>query len=180
MKKYLVPLCTTLLLCFLALPSAQAAVIPNGIYIIQMAGSDMTVAATSSKKGARLILWPYRPTATWAFKHVGNDEYIIRTNATVLDSSGGKRYNGVPIIIWPQHGKANQRWKIRRHGNYYSLTNVQTGLALDLKGNRRVKNNVFQGYTPHYRDGQLFTILPPGKKKPKRQHPNSLDNFFNP
>jgi hypothetical protein len=176
MKKYLFPLCAALLLCFVALPRAEAAVIPNGIYIIQIAGSDMTVAATNTNKGSRLILWPYRPTATWAFKHVGNNEYIIRTNSTVLDSSGGKRYNGVPIIIWPYHGGANQRWKIRRHGDYYSLTNVQTGLALDLKGNRRVRNNVFQGYTPHYSDGQLFTILPPNRRNYRQ--PDMFDNFM--
>ena len=71
-------------LLFSPLAQAVAAepVLRSGIYIIQMSNSDMTAAATSEAGNSPMILWPYRPTATWAFQHVGNNVYTIRTNST--------------------------------------------------------------------------------------------------
>lgn len=45
-----------------------------------MAGSDMTVAATSEGKDSPMMLWPYRPTATWVSPHLGGNIYTVRTN----------------------------------------------------------------------------------------------------
>lgn len=136
----------------------HSAVLKNGVYLIQMAHNSLTVAAESSRKKARLILWNYRPTATWAFTHLGNNEYEIRTNSMVMDSAGNTRYNGVPIIIYPKNGGKNQRWKIARAGKYYTITNVATGLALDVQGNHQRAGTRLQGYEKNGTNAQLFKI----------------------
>lgn len=144
--------------------TAQAAVLPDDVYLIQMAESDMTFAATSDAKGSRLVLWPYRPTATWLFRHQGNDVYKISTNSSVLDLREGKNVPGVPIIIWNWNGGKNQLWKVKRVGPYYALISMQTGQAVDLVGNRRVKDNKFQGAAYTGSMGQLFQLTRPGGK----------------
>ena len=76
----------------------------------------------------------------------------------MLDSYRSEKYNGVPIITFPWHGGKNQRWKVLAKGEFYSLINQETGLALDLKNNEQNIGGVFQGYKANGSRGQLFRL----------------------
>lgn len=153
-----------LLLFFLLLGSsghsmAADPVLRDGIYIIQMAGSDMTAAATSERGKSPMILWPYRPTATWAFRHLGDNVYTVRTNSTLLDAQGGN--SGSAITITRPHNGPSQKWKLKRVGQFYQFINVQTGQAMELSNGKRVKGSKLQGNTPTDSLDQLFCIQRP-------------------
>ncbi|MEG2173283.1 MAG: RICIN domain-containing protein [Desulfovibrionaceae bacterium] len=150
-----------LMLFFLLLGSSEHSraagpVLRDGIYIIQMAGSDMTAAATSEAVQSPMILWPYRPTATWAFRHEGNNVYTVRTNSTLLDGQGAR--TGGSVTITRPHKGDSQRWKLKRVGQCYQFINVQTGRAMELGNGRRVKGSRLQGNTPTDSMDQLFCI----------------------
>lgn len=138
---------------------AGAAVLPDGSYLIQMSDSDMTVDAASKAMRAKVILWPYKPSARWHFQHLGNDIYKISSGDMVLDSFESIKKVGVAMIIFPWHGSGNQRWKVKRIGRHYSLINVTTGLAMELKGNNRVSTTPFHGNAPNGSPGQLFKLV---------------------
>lgn len=131
-------------------------VLRSGIYIIQMAGSDMTAAATSEGAKSSMILWPYRPTATWQFSHLGDNVYTVRTNSTLLDARGGR--SGAAVTIAPPHKGPSQQWKLKRVGQFYQFTNVQTGQAMELGNGQRVKGSKLQSNTPTDSLDQLFCI----------------------
>lgn len=162
--------------------NAAAATLRDGIYIIQMADSDMTVAATSGREYSPMILWPYRPTATWAFRHLGNDVYTVRTNSTYLDGEEGRG----PMRIVAPHGGKSEKWKLRRVGRYYQFINLETGLAMTLGSGARRKGSHLRGGRPDAgsRD-QLFCIQRPseprfcGEGRKKHRKP-PRDTFLEP
>ena len=147
---------------------ALAAVIADGDYLIQMADSDLAVVSSGMTLRERVTLGQNEQAGIWRFEHLGNDFYkiIAPKLAMVLDSSESKKYNGVPIIIFPWHGGRNQRWKVIAKGEFYTLTNQETGLALDLKGNAQRVGTFFQGYTENASRGQLFRLTPMGRQSP--------------
>ena len=147
-------------LLFSPLAQAVAAepVLRSGIYIIQMSNSDMTAAATSEAGNSPMILWPYRPTATWAFQHIGNNVYTIRTNSTFLSGSGGE---GSSAIITRVNKSDEQKWKLKRVGGMYQIISQKTGLALTLSNGERVKGNKLRTEQANINDAQLFCIQKP-------------------
>lgn len=148
----------SLILSPLALAVAADPVLNNGIYIIQMYNSDMTAAATSEAANSSMILWPYRPTATWAFQHVGNNVYTIRTNSTLLSGSGGE---GSSATITRANKSDEQKWKLKRVGTMYQIINQKTGLALTLNNGKRVKGSKLRTEQVNTEDTQLFCIQKP-------------------
>ena len=151
-----------LIACLIHPQVALAAVIADGDYLIQMADSDLAVVSSGMTVRERVTLGQNEQAGIWRFEHLGNDSYkvIAPKLAMVLDSSESKKYNGVPIIIFPWHGGRNQRWKVIAKGEFYTLTNQETGLALDLKGNVQRVGTVFQGYTENASRGQFFRLTP--------------------
>ena len=148
------------LLCLLPPQMALGAVIPNGIYLIQMADSDHVVFHNVSETPPRVTLKNFSRSDVWSFEHLGNDYYKVTEQSyhLVLDSFRSEKYNGVPAITFPWHGGKNQRWKVIRKGEFYSLICQETGLALDLKNNQQKVGGVFQGYTANGTRGQLFRL----------------------
>ena len=142
----------------LALAVAADPILSNGSYIIQMSNSDMTAAATSEAGNSPMILWPYRPSATWAFQHVGNNVYTIRTNSTLLSGSGGE---GSSATITRANKSDEQKWKLKRVGAMYQIINQKTGLALTLNNGKRVKGSKLRTEQVNTEDAQLFCIQKP-------------------
>lgn len=134
-------------------------VLRNGIYIIQMAESDMTAAATRDGGKSPMILWPYRPTATWEFRHLKDNVYTVRTNNTLLDAQG--EGSGSAVSITHPHKGASQQWKLKRVGQFYQFINVQTGQAMTLSNGKRVKGSRLEGSSPTDSLDQLFCIQRP-------------------
>ena len=155
--------------CCLFFPQLlNAAVIADGDYLIQMADSDLAVVSSGASVLERVSLGRDLPSGVWRFEHLGNNYYKITAPrlVMVLDSAESKKYNGVPIIIYPWHGGKNQRWKVIAKGEFYALVNQETGLALDLKGNMQRAGTVFQGYAANTSRGQLFRLTPRSKQNP--------------
>ena len=154
--------------CLIFPQHAPAAIIADGDYLVQMADSDLAAVSSGMTVRERVTLGQNEQAGIWRFEHLGNDFYkiIAPRLAMVLDSSESKKYNGVPIIIFPWHGGRNQRWKVIAKGEFYALTNQETGLALDLKGNVQRVGTVFQGHTENASRGQLFRLTPMGRQSP--------------
>ena len=163
------------LLCLLPTQMALGAVIPNGIYLIQMADSDHIVFYNTSDTPPRVMLKKFSQSEAWRFEHLGNDYYKVTEQAfhLVLDSFRSEKYNGVPAITFPWHGGKNQRWKVIRKGAFYSLICQETGLALDLKNNQQKVGGVFQGYTANGTRGQLFRLTLASEAKTQQKTPQS-------
>lgn len=157
-----------LTVCLIFPQTALAAIIADGDYLVQMADSNLAVVSSGMTVRERVALGQNEQAGIWRFEHLGNDFYkiIAPKRAMVLDSSESKKYNGVPIIIFPWHGGKNQRWKVIAKGEFYTLTNQETGLALDLKGNAQRAGTVFQGYVENTSRGQLFRLTPMDKQSP--------------
>lgn len=181
------PKAALLALIFLLLPQlAMTAVIPNGLYLVQMADSDHTVFFSTAEEPPRVTLTKFSSSDIWSFEHLGNDYYKVTEQSyhLVLDSCRGETYNGVPIITYPWHGGKNQRWKVIRKGEFYSLINQQTGLALDLKNNQQKAGGVFQGYTANGSREQLFGLTltretPPQKERADAPAEDQVKSFSN-
>ena len=167
--------CATLLalLCLLLPQLALGAVLPNGTYLIQMADSDHVVFHSVSETPPRVTLKKFSRSDVWNFVHLGNDYYKVTEQSyhLVLDSFRSEKYNGVPAITFPWHGGKNQRWKVIRKGEFYSLICQETGLALDLKNNQQKVGGVFQGYTANGSRGQLFRLTLASEAQPQRGQP---------
>ena len=157
-----------LTVCLIFPQTALAAIIADGDYLVQMADSNLAVVSSGMTVRERVALGQNEQAGIWRFEHLGNDFYkiIAPKRAMVLDSSESKKYNGVPIIIFPWHGGKNQRWKVIAKGEFYTLTNQETDLALDLKGNAQRAGTVFQGYVENTSRGQLFRLTPMDKQNP--------------
>ena len=161
------------LLCLLLPQLALGAVLPNGTYLIQMADSDHVVFHSVSETPPRVTLKKFSRSDVWNFEHLGNDYYKVTEQSyhLVLDSFRSEKYNGVPAITFPWHGGKNQRWKVIRKGEFYSLICQETGLALDLKNNQQKVGGVFQGYTAKGSRGQLFRLTLASEAQPQRGQP---------
>lgn len=154
--------------CFIFPQIPLAAVLADGDYLVQMADSNLAVVSSGMTVMEQVTLGQNEQPGIWRFEHLGNGYYkvIAPKLAMVLDSAEGKKYNGVPIIIFPWHGGKNQRWKVIAKGEFYALINQETGLALDLKGNGQRVGTVFQGYAENTSRGQLFRLTPMDKQSP--------------
>lgn len=174
------------LLCLLLPQLALGAVIPDGTYLIQMADSDHVVFFSTSESPPRVTLKKFARSDVWSFEHLGNDYYKVTEHRhhMVLDSCKGEKFNGVPAITYPWHGGNNQRWKVIRKGEFYSIINQATGLALDLKNNQQNVGGVFQGYVANGSRGQLFRLTldskaPSQREQTKKPEDDQMNWFSN-
>lgn len=138
------------------------------------------------RNAPRVALKNFSRSDVWSFEHLGNDYYKVTEQSyhLVLDSFRSEKYNGVPAITFPWHGGKNQRWKVIRKGEFYSLICQETGLALDLKNNQQKVGGVFQGYTANGSRGQLFRLTLASEAQPQREQPqkpadNQVKSFSN-
>ena len=157
-----------LTVCLIFPQTALAAIIADGDYLVQMADSNLAAVSSGMTVMEQVTLGQNEQSGIWRFEHLANGYYkvIAPKLAMVLDSSESKKYNGVPIIIFPWHGGRNQRWKVIAKGEFYTLTNQETGLALDLKGNALRVGTFFQGYVETTSRGQFFRLTPMDRQNP--------------
>lgn len=148
---------------FFSMP-ADAKNFPTGYYKISLTDSNLVLdlSGNSTKNGNKLLGWTNNSgqNQVWKIVPLGNGTYKILHNNTnkALDMNKGAKNNGAKVMIWDYHGGKNQRWRIIQNGKGYSIVNVESGLALDLKDNKRVKGKEFQGYRPSPLRVQRFNI----------------------
>ena len=106
------------------------------------------------------------------------DSYILinARSRTVLDLSGGKPDNGVPVVGWSQHmnpGGLNQVWKVKftekddHNWQWCKLINQQSGTILDLSDGKPENGTKVQGWKDSNSPNSQWLIWPvPGRKLP--------------
>lgn len=64
---------------------------------------------------------------------------------SALDISGQSKDNKANVHLWTRHGGDSQKFRIERDGEYYKITNVNSGKVLDVNGgSNKNGTNVFQ------------------------------------
>ena len=159
-----------LLLAATAQQPAEAAL--RGRYVIRQAQSSlvMTGAWLPNKTygaGSPVIIFENENNSNkryWRIEPVSGNEYKIywRDTNLLLDLSGGSNRNGVEIILWPDNGGSNQRWRIIKGPHGSMFINAATGLALDLTSDSRTLRNRYQGWERNNTRAQCFSIIPVG------------------
>ncbi|MEG1603505.1 MAG: RICIN domain-containing protein [Cloacibacillus sp.] len=162
--------------------NARAEAVISGRYMIRQAQSSlvMTGAWLPNKtygQGSPVIIFQNENNKNWRYWRIeplAGGEYRVmwRDTNLALDLARGERANGVEILLWPWHGRANQRWRIQNGPHGAVFINVQTGLALDLDGDRRTPRNRYQGYEPNNSRAQGFTLVRLGGSSSYRPAPD--------
>ena len=89
-----------------------------------------------------------------------DEEYaIVPLNAgnsavDLSDSSG----NGKAVHLWKTHRKTNQRWKLKKVGDYYAFISVSNGRAIDVPGGDAASGKALQGWDYNGTDAQLWRL----------------------
>ena len=85
--------------------------------------------------------------------------FSIRRRAR-LPLDGGT-VNGTPIIQWTDNGGTNQQWRLARNSaDYYSITGVASGKALDIPFATTTPDTQFHLWTPTGQANQQWQIAP--------------------
>jgi uncharacterized repeat protein (TIGR02543 family) len=80
--------------------------------------------------------------------------------ARVLDIPGSSTKQGIRPALWDNKYTANQRFRLIADGKgYYSIQNVNSGLALDVSGSRAGNNGVVIQWAPHGGDNQKWRLI---------------------
>ncbi|MDQ0935682.1 poly(3-hydroxybutyrate) depolymerase [Streptomyces turgidiscabies] len=93
----------------------------------QSADRCLEVSGSSSTNGAQMIIWDCRTAANQQFTLTGQ---TLRVMDRCLDVPSNAA-SGTRARIWDCTGGANQQWNMNTDG---TVTNVQTGLCLDVNG----------------------------------------------
>lgn len=89
----------------------------------------------------------------------------------VFDVPGFSNRSGVNIQQYLRNNGANQQWRLKRVGNnIYTITNISSGLALDIPYGHPVRGVRVQQYRPNGGDNQKwrFEEIPPSPGFPLR------------
>ena len=84
-----------------------------------------------------------------------DEEYTIiplHAGYSAVDFSG----NGKDIYIYRTHCRSNQRWKLKKVGDYYAFVSVWNGKAIDVPGGDASSGKALQGYDYNGTDAQLW------------------------
>lgn len=146
---------------------AEAAI--SGRYMIRQAQSSLVMTGgwlpnRTYGEGSPVMLFQNEDNRNWRYWRIeplANGEYRVmwRDTNLALDLARGERRNGAEVLLWPWHGRRNQRWRIQRGPHGAVFINVETGLALDLAGDQRTPRNRYQGYQPNNTRAQGFTLI---------------------
>jgi len=95
---------------------------------------------------------------------LADDSYFIKSSALgggVLDVAEGSQSIGAPLIVFGLHGGENQQFDIAYDAasGYYTITNVKSGLSLDLFGSFTLKGTPIVQWTGHGSSNQLWAIV---------------------
>ena len=80
--------------------------------------------------------------------HAGN-------SAVDLSDSDG---NGKVIHIWKAHHRTNQRWKLKKVGDYYAFVSVSNGKVIDVPDGNAVSGQTLQSWDYNGTDAQLWRL----------------------
>ncbi|GAB6027079.1 hypothetical protein CHUAL_013805 [Chamberlinius hualienensis] len=82
----------------------------DGMFYIQKKDSDLVLDINPATKcsGSKVVLAPFEdsPSQYWEWYNDGLLRNVL--NGYVIDSRDGG--NGVPLVLWPVHGKESQKW----------------------------------------------------------------------
>ena len=79
-----------------------------------------------------------------------------------LDVKDGSSSPATPIITWPRHGNANQRWRLQKSGSEFFIASELGGnLVLDIKGGDTGAEAPLIVYPkkPHGNDNQQWKLV---------------------
>lgn len=122
---------------------------------------DVRGASTGT---AGLLLWTNKDALNQRFELVSagkTDCWRIRT----ASSGGWITYTGAESAAVQQTGKGSDAktdaatWQVVYRGGWYSLINVASGKALDMRKGSTDKGTQIIAYTPNGKDSQHFTIV---------------------
>ena len=87
-----------------------------------------------------------------------DEEYaIVPCNAggSAVDYNGS---NGKDIMLYRAHRKTNQRWRLKKVGDYYAFVSVSNGKAIDVPSGSTSSGKQLQGYDYNGTDAQLWRL----------------------
>ena len=93
---------------------------------------------------------------------VPNGKYLIinKENCDALDVEQASKECGANLIVYDKHGQANQQFFVCNiYGDYVTLTNVNSGLALTVENKKlgsKIEQTPVKGYPTAY---QLFKFI---------------------
>lgn len=123
--------------------------VKDGYYkiVAKHSGKALTVAGTSSKKGANAVQksWAQLDGQLWKFIQAGGGAYYIKSKlGTVLDVKSGKIQAGTNVQMYTQNGTKAQKWTPRlekeykavdvKAGTYVIHTAMNKNRVLDIAG----------------------------------------------
>ena len=121
----------------------------------------LDVQKAASKGSANLLLWEDGDKLNQRFELVaagGTDLWRIRT----ASSGGWITASGIGVQQMGNGFTAKtsaNTWKVTFKGGWYSLVNVATGKALDMRYGKTNNGTKIIAYTPNGRDSQHFTFV---------------------
>lgn len=87
-----------------------------------------------------------------------DEEYSIvpcHAGCSAVDLNGS---NGKDIMIYKAHRKTNQRWKLKKVGDYYAFVSVWNDKVIDIPNADAVSGKELQGYRYNGTDAQLWKL----------------------
>ena len=158
----------------------------DGRYIVHSKLNDMLVWSVQGKltdDKTRIVLYPQNNSqnqrfeiaeALWGegeeegaayefddFVRYGLDEEyaLVPVNAgssavDLSDSDG----NGKVIHLWKAHHKTNQRWKLKKVGDYYAFVSVSNGKVIDVPNSNASLRTGLVSYDYHGGNNQLWRL----------------------
>lgn len=154
--------------------------IEDGSYIIHSKLNDdlcWDMRGTSGSDGTETILFSRHgnPNQRFRFVCVSTSEQTTQTEHDDLERYGlDEEYslvplhagcsavdfsgNGKDIYIWKTHHKDNQRWKLKKVGDYYAFVSSSGGKVIDVPGADASSGKALQGYEYNGTDAQLWRL----------------------
>ncbi|SMD22593.1 ricin-type beta-trefoil lectin domain protein [Kibdelosporangium aridum] len=93
----------------------------------ESAGRCLDVTGANSANGTQMIVWDCHANANQQFTRAGQALQVMGKCLEAPANAG----SGTRTRIWDCNGGANQQWNVNDNG---TVTNVQTGLCLDVNG----------------------------------------------
>ncbi len=115
-----------------------AAVTPVEVITANPSGAQkcLDVTAQGTADGTRVQQWTCNGGTNQQWYWTDAGELVGVASGKCLDIPAGSKDEGVQAIVWTCHGGANQKWTqtLVHHAGVYNLTNVNSGLNLDVRG----------------------------------------------
>jgi hypothetical protein len=146
--------------------SSSAQIVQNGIYIVQLTGSNLCVDVYygNTADGTQIHAWSRNNSDAqkWRISSHGNNIYNVVSVAAgkPMEIASSNNYNGARVQVWSSNNTDTQKWSIIRNGNgTYTFLNSNSGLALDMKDGNFTEGNFFQAWQYNGTISQQFNLF---------------------